>query len=99
MIAPMRDRIGNVVLFVGERNLKWIGATVGLLALGSMGPLNLYLAITDPQHLDAFSGWRILLLIVGIWLLTGFLIQGLAVLWLGGIKADPNWAKPAERTW
>jgi hypothetical protein len=79
-----------------KRDLQWIGASALMLAVGSLGPANIYLAFTDPKYFDRFAGWRILILPFGAWLLTGFLVQGLAVLWLGGIKHDLDWAKRAE---
>ena len=82
-----------------KRNLQWIGASIFLLGLGSMGPMNVYYAVTDPHYFDKFSGWRILMLPFGTWLLTGFLFQGLAVLWVGGIRRDPDWAKHTEAVW
>jgi hypothetical protein len=82
-----------------KRNLQWIGASIVLLALGSMGPGNVYYALTDAHYFDKFTGWRILILPFGVWLLTGFLVQGLAVLWVGGIKGDPDWAKRTEGAW
>jgi hypothetical protein len=64
-----------------------------------MGPGNVYLALTDPRYFDKLTGWRILILPVGVWLLTGFLVQGLAVLWVGGIQGDSNWGKRTEHVW
>lgn len=82
-----------------RRDLKWVGAGVVLLGLGSLGPANVYYAVMDPDYFDKLSGWRILILPVGVWLLTGFLVQGLTALWLGGIKRNTNWAKHMERAW
>jgi hypothetical protein len=82
-----------------QRDLTWVGAAVVLLALGSLGPANVYLAATDPDYIEKFSGWRILFLPFGAWLLTGFLVQGLTALWVGGLKRNPEWAKQMDRAW
>lgn len=95
----MDESTDDLAASVPKRSLQWIGASVVLIALGSMGPGNVYYAITDPHYFDRFSGWRILILPLGTWLLTGFLVQGLAVLWVGGIKRDPDWAKRTEGAW
>ena len=82
-----------------KRNLQWIGASVFLLGLGSMGPLNVYYAFTDQRYLDKLSGWRILILPFGAWLLTGFLVMGLTAFWLGGIQGNPAWPKHMDQAW
>jgi len=64
-----------------------------------MVPGNVYLALTDPRYFDKLTGWRILILPVGEWLLTGFLVQGLAVLWVGGIQGDSNRASAPSNVW
>src|SRR4051794_35674104 len=83
----------------GKSRKGWLISGVFLLGLGSLGPANVYYAATDPRYLDKLTGWRILVLPVGAWLLTGFLIMGLTVLWHGGIKRDPDWAKHIDPAW
>jgi hypothetical protein len=82
-----------------KRDLQWIGAGVIMLGLGSLGPANVYLAFTDPHYFDKFTGWRVLILPFGVWLLTGFLVQGLTAVWAGGLRRDPDWSKQSERAW
>lgn len=69
------------------------------LALGSIAPANLYFALTDPTHLNGLTGWKSLAVPLGIWLMTGFLLQGLTVIWVAGVKRRQDWNQQAERSW
>jgi hypothetical protein len=82
-----------------KRDLQWIGAGVVMLGLGSLGPANVYFALTNPSYFDNFDGWRVLILPFGVWMLTGFLLQGATAIWAGGVKRDPEWSKQSDRAW
>lgn len=78
---------------------SWFGSAVGSLAVGALGPANVYFYFTDPNYLDGESWWRTLLLPFGVWLLTGLLLRGLAIVWVGGIRRRSSWEKAADDTW
>lgn len=82
-----------------EPKQSWLGAGLLLTAIGSMGPANFYFLVTDPHYLDKFQGWKLLMLPAGAWILCGLLLNGLTVIWFGGVKRLPDWQKRGEKAW
>lgn len=73
----------------------WLATSVFFLGIGALGPFNVYLLATGQTDLAQFDGWKALLLPFGAWMLTGSLLMGLTVAWVGGIKKYPNWGERA----
>jgi len=82
----------------GEPRGSWILPTIFYLGLGSLGPANAYRIVTEPDYLDRFQWWTVLLLIGGSWLLTGFLVQGVIIAW-AGITGRTNWGEHGDNAW
>ena len=81
-----------------ESKGSWITTALFLVGLGSLGPGNIYLLLTDSTYLGRFDGWKILILPFGAWLLTGFLFAGLTIAWAGFNRLE-DWDQPGERAW
>lgn len=95
----MDEESEPVEITAQDKKSPWLVAGTFFLALGSIGPANAYLFITDPAYTNRFHGWRILVLPIGGWMLTGFFMSGLTVLWVGGVKRSPDWSKRADQAW
>lgn len=77
---------------------NWLITGIFYLALGSIGPFNIYLFIDDKNYIENLSWWKLLIIPFGIWLLTGFILNGATVLY-AGIRGQRNWKQTGERAW
>lgn len=74
----------------------WLKNALSLLLVGTLGPINFYFIITDPDYDKGRGNWFWWVMPFGIWLLFGMLISGIVIAWTAGVKHYPDWEKRGE---
>ena len=74
----------------------WLFPGIGLIGIGSLAPIGAFYFATGQEDWQEFSGWRVMLLPFGFWILSGQLLKGVAVLWFGGFKKFEDFEERAK---
>ena len=78
---------------------NWVVSALIYVGIGSVGPVTAYNYFAGKDDLHEFKGWRILLLPLGLWFMTGMLLSGIAIVWYAGLKRRLDWERRAENVW